>query len=96
MDGGGGWRVNKGAAALTDLFSWTFPAESHLSETLPAVRGLRAPDKTTQGTASRRRQRKPLCVCSYTAGRRVRPPHTYLHLSFVPERVCTDLSNVVY
>lgn len=38
--------------ALTDLFSRTFPAESHLSKMLPAVRGLETPDKTTQDTAS--------------------------------------------
>lgn len=45
--------MNKGVTVLTDLFSWTFPAESHLSEKLPAVRGLRAPDKTIQDRASR-------------------------------------------
>lgn len=40
--------VSQGAAALTDLFSWTFPAELNLSETLPAVSGLETPDETSK------------------------------------------------
>lgn len=35
-------------SALTDLFSWTFPAELNLSETLPAVSGLETPDETSK------------------------------------------------
>lgn len=105
----GEWRGNKRAAALTDLFSWTFPAESHLSELLPAVRGLRAPDKTTQDTASSQRLRKQLCVlqlwcrqtgrhaCPCTSVHKYWPPvHTYMHLSFVLEHVCADMSNAVF
>lgn len=44
-EGGREWKaVSQEAAALTDLFCWTFPGESHLSEMLPAVRGLKTPE----------------------------------------------------
>lgn len=82
----------KEAESLTDLFSWSFPAESHLSEPLPAVRGLERPDKTAEKTSSSGRcsQRKWLCVCSTHT-----PTHKHTHLSFVLECVCSDMSNVV-
>lgn len=43
----GGWR--RGGGRLTDLLSRTLPAGSHLSETLPAARGLEAPDENHTG-----------------------------------------------
>lgn len=63
---------------LTDLLSWTFPAESHLSETLlpppPAVGGHGPPDKERHRTEAEER------VCSRGAGRRRAAVHTRISL----------------
>lgn len=97
------WREGAGRERLTDLFSRTLPAGSHLSETLPPVRGLGAPDKTTQETASSQREGKRLClrlpagVLPCTSVHKYQPPHTLVCLLY--SSVCahsTDMSNAAY
>lgn len=83
--------------ALTDLASWTCPAESHLSEMLPDVLGLKTPDRSTQDGVKLKRS-----VCLSGACVRAR---VYISVSLwcaitcvclLCLCVCTDMSNAVY
>lgn len=88
----------KGAVALTDLFSRTSPAESHLSETLPAVRGLEWPDKKnpTESKVIKLRARGSNCVFAvvlqamrHASPFKYRPlAYTHFHAFVFCTRVC--------
>lgn len=98
-DGGKGQEGER----LTDLLCTALRAGSHLSETLPAVRGLGAPDKITQETASSQRERKRLClqlpagVLPCMSVHKYRPPRTLVCLLYSSVCAhCADMSNAVY
>lgn len=87
MDGRKGAETER----LTDLLSWTFPVESHFSETLPppAVGGHGPPDKERHRIEAEGRGGDCVFAAAVQAGRRHAP--VYIGISLRRTLTCTCL-----